>query len=86
MGNKNKNYTPETKKPYMLHSLGGESCKDSASGNHSGDFVDFRATADRKSSSALKSTKSPTSNTANPRIHFLTLGVCCVFCFVFMDY
>ena len=47
---------------------GGESCKDSASGNHSGDFVDFRATADRKSSSALKFTKSPTSNTANPRI------------------
>ena len=47
---------------------GGESCKDSASGNHSGDFVDFGATADRKSSSAPKSTKSPTSNTANPRI------------------
>ena len=51
---------------------------DSASGNHSGDFVDFRTTADLMSSSALKSTKSPTSNTAlvrstspylqNPRI------------------
>ncbi|ETD27879.1 hypothetical protein [Helicobacter canis] len=41
---------------------------DSASGNHSSDFVDFRATADLKSSSALKSTKSTTSNTANPRI------------------
>ena len=55
---------------------------DSASGNHSSDFVDFlkkhrltpsgipcfRATADLKSSSAPKSTKSTTSNTANPRI------------------
>ena len=56
---------------------------DLASGNHSGDFVDCRvsdtiANADSKSSSALKSTKSPTSNTAlvhsispylqNPRI------------------
>ena len=41
---------------------------DSALGSHSGDFVDFRATADHQSSSALKSTKSPTSNTANPRI------------------
>ena len=57
-------------------------CKDSALGNHSGDFADFlkkhrltpsgvpcfKATADLKSSSALKSTKSPTSNTAIPRI------------------
>ena len=56
--------------------------KDSALGNHSGDFADFlkkhrltpsgvpcfKATADLKSSSALKSTKSPTSNTAKPRI------------------
>ncbi|STO96742.1 valine--tRNA ligase [Helicobacter canis] len=42
--------------------------KDSASGNHSSDFVDFGATADRKSSSAPKSTKSTTSNTATPRI------------------
>ena len=41
---------------------------DSALGNHSSDFVDFRATADLKSSSTLKSTKSPTSNTAIPRI------------------
>ena len=41
---------------------------DSVLGNHSGDFVDFRATADLKSCSALKSTKSPTSNTAIPRI------------------
>ncbi|ETD26503.1 diaminopimelate epimerase [Helicobacter canis] len=41
---------------------------DSALGSHSGDFVDFRTTADYQSSSALKSTKSPTSNTANPRI------------------
>ncbi len=61
-------------------------CVDSALGNHSGDFVDFRATADLKSSSALKSTKSPTSNTANlrifgtqniatPRIHFFILAL-----------
>ena len=42
--------------------------KDSALGNHSSDFVDFGATADRKSSSAPKSTKSTTSTTANPRI------------------
>ena len=41
---------------------------DSALGNHSGDFVDFRATADHKSCSALKSTKSTTSPTATPRI------------------
>ena len=42
--------------------------RDCALGSHSGDFVDFRATADHQSSSAPKSTKSPTSNTANPRI------------------
>ncbi|STO96620.1 GDSL-type esterase/lipase family protein [Helicobacter canis] len=56
--------------------------RDSALGNHSGDFVDFlkkhrltpsgipcfRGTADLESSSLLKSTKSPTSNTAIPRI------------------
>ena len=56
--------------------------RDSALGNHSGDFVDFlkkhrltpsgipcfRGTADLESSSPLKSTKSPTSNTATPRI------------------
>ena len=36
--------------------------RDWALGNHSGDFVDFRTTAD--SCSALKSTKSTTSNTA----------------------
>ena len=56
--------------------------RDSALGNHSGDFVDFlkkhrltpsgipcfRGTADLESSSPLKSTKSPTSNTAIPRI------------------
>ena len=41
---------------------------DSALGSHSGDFVDFRATADHQSSSAPKSTKSTTSPTANPRI------------------
>ena len=41
---------------------------DSALGNHSSDFVDFRATADHQSSSAPKSTKSTTSNTAIPRI------------------
>ena len=42
--------------------------RDCALGSHSGDFVDFRVTADHQSSSAPKSTKSPTSNTANPRI------------------
>ena len=42
--------------------------RDSALGSHSGDFVDFRTTADHKSSSALKSTKSTTSPTANLRI------------------
>ena len=41
---------------------------DSALGSHSGDFVDFRATADHQSSSAPKSTKSTISPTANPRI------------------
>ena len=41
---------------------------DSVLGNHSRDFMDFKATADPKSSSALKSIKSPTSNTAIPRI------------------
>ncbi|TLE10834.1 dihydroxy-acid dehydratase [Helicobacter bilis] len=40
----------------------------SSLGNHSGDFVDFRRTADSMSSSPLKSTKSPTSITANTRI------------------
>ncbi|WP_104743959.1 YidC/Oxa1 family membrane protein insertase [Helicobacter cinaedi] len=40
----------------------------SSLGNHSGDFVDFRTTADSMSSSALKSTKSPTSNTTITRI------------------
>ena len=43
--------------------------RDSALGNHSGDFVDFRATADHQSSSAPKSTKSTTSTTAMPRIY-----------------
>ena len=42
--------------------------ENSASGSHSSDFVDFGATADHQSSSAPKSTKSTTSNTANPRI------------------
>ena len=42
--------------------------ENSALGNHSSDFVDFGATADHQSSSAPKSTKSTTSNTANPRI------------------
>ena len=40
----------------------------SSLGNHSGDFVDFRGTADLMSSSPLKYTKSPTSITANTRI------------------
>ncbi|STO96589.1 hypothetical protein [Helicobacter canis] len=56
---------------------GGGGTKDSASGNHSSDFVDFRATADHKSSSTLKSTKSTTSNTANPRIFEEENGVEC---------
>ena len=43
--------------------------RDSVLGSHSGDFVDFRATADHKSSSAPKSTKSTTSTTATPRIY-----------------
>ena len=43
-----------------------ESNGDLALGSHSSDFVDFRATAD--SCSSLKSTKSPTSTTAIPRI------------------
>ena len=42
--------------------------ENSALGSHSSDFVDFGATADHQSSSAPKSTKSTTSNTANPRI------------------
>ena len=52
-----------------LEKLRGHSANNNSSlGNHSGDFVDFRATADHQSSSALKSTKSPTSTTANTRI------------------
>ena len=42
--------------------------KDSVLGRHSGDFKDFRGTADHQSSSPLKSLKSPTSPTAIPRI------------------
>ena len=42
--------------------------KDSALGSHSADLVDFGATADHKSSSALKSPKNYESNTAIPRI------------------
>ena len=42
--------------------------EDSALGNHSADFGDFRTTADHKSSSALKSPKNYESNTAIPRI------------------
>ncbi|WP_110554801.1 glycosyltransferase, partial [Helicobacter cinaedi] len=44
------------------------SCVDLALGNHSTDFGDFRATADLKSSSTLKSPKNYESNTANLRI------------------
>ncbi|MDL0081534.1 alanine--tRNA ligase [Helicobacter sp. XJK30-2] len=52
-----------------LEKLRGHSANNNSSlGNHSGDFVDFRTTADHQSSSALKSTKSPTSTTANTRI------------------
>ena len=52
----------------VLFSLEHSACNNSSLGNHSGDFVDFRGTADSMSSSPLKSTKSPTSNTANTRI------------------
>ena len=45
-----------------------DSSRDSALGSHSSDFVDFGTTADHKSSSAPKSTKSTASTTANPRI------------------
>ncbi|EMZ41318.1 3-oxoacyl-ACP synthase [Helicobacter bilis] len=41
-----------------------ERSSNSSLGNHSGDFVDFGATADLMSSSAPKSTKSPTNITA----------------------
>ena len=41
---------------------------DSALGSHSGDFKDFRGTADLKSSSPLKSLKNTASTTAIPRI------------------
>ena len=41
---------------------------DSVLGSHSGDFKDFRGTADLKSSSPSKFVKNSTSNTANPRI------------------
>lgn len=44
------------------------SCGDSVLGIHSGDLAKFRATADLKSSSTLNFAKSPTSNTAIPRI------------------
>ena len=60
--------------PYLYSTIGNfMSVGNSALGNHSGDFVDFRvsdtiANADSMSSSPLKSTKSSTSNTANPRI------------------
>ncbi len=46
----------------------GDSVGDSALGNHSGDFKDFRGTADLKSSSPLKSLKNTASTTAIPRI------------------
>ena len=42
--------------------------KDSVLGSHSGDFKDFRGTADLLSSSPLKSLKSTASTTATPRI------------------
>ncbi|AWK62328.1 alanine--tRNA ligase [Helicobacter cinaedi] len=52
----------------VLFNLEHSACNNSSLGNHSGDFVDFRGAADSMSSSPLKSTKSPTSNTANTRI------------------
>ena len=52
----------------MKQSKTGESCKDSASGNHCTDFTNFERTADLKSSSLSKFVKNSTSNTAIPRI------------------
>ena len=66
--------------PYLYSTIGNfMSVGNSALGNHSGDFVDFRvsdtiANADSMSSSPLKSTKSSTSNTANPRIGDSTMA------------
>ena len=52
----------------LLINFGEVSDEDSALGSHSSDFVDFGTTADHKSSSAPKSTKSTASTTAIPRI------------------
>ncbi|KAA8711159.1 hypothetical protein F4V45_01370, partial [Helicobacter canis] len=64
---------PLFQRPYLKAACKRERARprrDSALGNHSSDFVDFGTTADPKSSSAPKSTKSTTSNTANLRIFF----------------
>ena len=50
---------------------------DSVLGSHSGDFKDFRGTADLKSSSPLKSLKNTASTTATPRILEEEKGVGC---------
>ena len=52
----------------LLINFGEVDSGDSALGSHSSDFVDFGTTADHKSSSAPKSTKSTASTTAIPRI------------------
>ena len=52
----------------LLINFGEVDSGDSALGSHSSDFVDFRTTADHKSSSAPKSTKNNASTTAIPRI------------------
>ena len=52
----------------LLINFGEIDSGDSALGSHSSDFVDFGTTADHKSSSAPKSTKSTASTTAIPRI------------------
>ena len=52
----------------LLINFGEVDSGDSALGSHSSDFVDFGTTADHKSSSAPKSTKSTASTTTIPRI------------------
>ena len=64
-------YIAESLEEFELHIKAFLTYGNSSLGSHSSDFVDFRvsdtiANADSMSSSPLKSTKSPTSTTANP--------------------
>ena len=61
-------YIAESLEEFELHIKAFLTYGNSSLGSHSSDFVDFRRTADSMSSSPLKSTKSPTSTTANTRI------------------